>query len=193
MLNRSSAHFCQDGLICRDGTECQLFHETSAASVSSVSGSARSWPSPGQVDGTVFSGSMAPDLILSQNQMMRISEVSFYCSSHLKKFQRWRVYLVRQVLATTNLFTPNMPVRIHCKTGSTSARLVLQEMALDVRAQVLNVYDRRNGVGGLLFLDTNNCSMSLLLICANLIFLMLCHNRLLMKQAFRAQDRTPHV
>ena len=51
--------------------------------------------------------------------------------------------------------------------------------ALDVRARILSIYDRRNGVGKpvskLAHSDTNKCSMSLLLICVNLIFLMLCH------------------
>ena len=39
--------------------------------------------------------------------------------------------------------------------------------------------------------DTNNCSMSLLLICVNLIFLMLCYNKLFVKQALRLSFARP--
>ena len=50
-----------------------------------------------------------------------------------------------------------------------------------------------NWCSDLLHLDTNNCSMSLLLICVNLTFLMLCCNRLLVKQALRLRIARPCV
>ena len=59
--------------------------------------------------------------------------------------------------------------------------LSLNTTAIDFRAQVLNIYDRRNGVGKQVFklvqLDTNSFSMSWLLGCVRLILLMMCCNK----------------
>ena len=65
--------------------------------------------------------------------------------------------------------------------------------ALDARAEVLSIYDR--GVGNkcssLHHQDTTNCSISLLLICVNLVVLILCCDRLLVKQALRFRIARP--
>ena len=68
--------------------------------------------------------------------------------------------------------------------------------ALEVRAQVLSIYDRRNRVGKPIFslatfLDTNRNSMSVLLACVLLILLMMCYNNLLVMHAIRLRITRP--
>ena len=68
--------------------------------------------------------------------------------------------------------------------------------SLDVRAQILSIYDRRNGVGENRFSyqhhpDTKSCVISLLLICANPVFLMLCNCKLFVKPALLLRIARP--
>ena len=71
----------------------------------------------------------------------------------------------------------------------------LEVPALDVRAQILSVHDRRNGVGKTLdkpaLLGHEQNSVSLLLICAKLTFLMTCYVNWLVKQAIRLRIARP--
>ena len=59
--------------------------------------------------------------------------------------------------------------------------------SLDARAQILSISDRRNGVGkqcsSLHHPDMTSCLISLLLVYVNLVFLMLCYDKLFVKQA----------
>ena len=69
-------------------------------------------------------GTQDAGLILSQIQMMKVLEVPFYCSSFCEHCHAGVSTWLKKFFATTNMPTANNPVRIHCKTGSTSARFV---------------------------------------------------------------------
>ena len=67
--------------------------------------------------------------------------------------------------------------------------------AFDVRAQILSISNRRNGVEKPVFnlhhLDRNSCSISLLLTCVNQAFLMMCCDRLFVKHVLRLRIVRP--
>ena len=110
--------------------------ETSAASASSISGSARSWPSPGRVDGSTAIGSHGPgssddnrntrrrlDTFSNQDDenARRAVLIQFPCEQCHAGRSTW----LNKFFATTNIAAHNMPT-IHCKTGSVSARIVFE-------------------------------------------------------------------
>ena len=109
--------------------------ETDAASASNVSGSARSWPSVEQVDGSTAAGSHGPgspddnrntrrrlDTLSSTEDEQSRSAVllRFPCEQYHKGITKW----IDNLWEETNMPTFNKPVRIHCKAGSVSVRLV---------------------------------------------------------------------
>ena len=254
--------------------------ETNAVSASSVSGSARSWPLPGQVDGSTAVGSHDPGSSEEgRNTRRRLEKdtgpddenarstvpLRFPCEQCHAGISVW----LTRTLATADMPAADMPFRIQCKTGTTSARLVfstrakfqdfletyrddgltyandssccntnatfmvrqskspedreigrrskplwkvlapkLQEIftdkdvkgifivpALDYEhkssAYTIAEMELENRSLVLLHLDTNKGSMPLLLVCAGLIFLMMCCNRLLVMQAIRFRIARP--
>ena len=114
--------------------------ETGVASASNVSGSARSWPSLEQIDGCTAAGShgsgSSDD---NRNTRRRLDTFSnpddenarsavllqFPCEQCHAGVPTW----LKKFHATANMPTANVPVRIHFKTASTFARLVVSKRA----------------------------------------------------------------
>ena len=93
-------------------------------------------------------GTQDADLILSQTQIMKMPEVPFYCSSRVNNSM-----LACLLGSLTEHATPNMPVRIHWKTGSTFARLVLK-----LRAKCQEIVARFNDDGRPCTVDSPFCN-----------------------------------
>ena len=102
-----------------------------------ISGSARSWPSPGPVGGSTATGSHGPGSTDdNRNTRCRLDTFSnpddenarsavllqFPCEQCHAGVSTW----LNKFLATTDIPAHNIPTRIHCKTGSLSARLVFE-------------------------------------------------------------------
>ena len=112
--------------------------ETYAASASIVSGSARSWPSVEQVDGSTPAGSHGPGSSDdNRNTRRRLDTPSstedeqsrsavllrfLLCEQYLKGITKW----IDTFWDESNMQACNKPVRIHCKAGSVSVRLVFE-------------------------------------------------------------------
>ena len=117
--------------------------ETNATTVSSGSGSARSWNMLGQSTGstaTVSLGAHGPGSSdLNRNTRRRLDPSSspedeharrailrrFRCEQYHKGITKW----IDNLLEESNMPAYNKPVRIHCIAGSLSARLVLETRA----------------------------------------------------------------
>ena len=114
--------------------------ETYAASASNVSGSARSWPLVGQVDGSTAAGSHGPGSSDdNRNTRRRLDTFSspedeqarsaillrFPCEQFHKGITKW----INNLCEESNMPAYKKPVRIHCKAGSLSARLVFETRA----------------------------------------------------------------
>ena len=102
--------------------------ETYAASASNVSGSARSWPSLEQVDGSTAAGSHGPgssddnrntrrrlDTFSSPDDEHARSAVllQFPCEQYHAGVSKW----INDIWTTSNIPACNKPIRIHCKTS----------------------------------------------------------------------------
>ena len=74
-------------------------------------------------------GTQDGDLICSQILMMKMLKVPFYWIFFVNNAIPEYLLGSKKILATTDMPTPNMPVRIHCKTGTTFARLVFETRA----------------------------------------------------------------
>ena len=111
--------------------------ETYAASASNVSGSARSWPTLEQVDGSTAGGSHGPGSSDDNRNTRRRLDTSsstedepsrsavlfrFPCEQYLKGITKW----IDTLWEESNMLACNKPVRIHCKAGSVSVRLVFE-------------------------------------------------------------------
>ena len=111
--------------------------ETYAASASIVSGSARSWPTLEHVDGSTAAGSHGPgspddnrntrrrlDLSSSAEDAQSRSAVPFRfpCEQFLKGDTQW----IDTHWDESGMLACNKPIRIHCKAGSVSVRLVFE-------------------------------------------------------------------
>ena len=112
--------------------------ETYAASAPIVSGSARSWPSVEQVDGSTPAGSHGPGSSDdNRNTRRRLDTPSstedeqsrsavllrfLLCEQYLKGITKW----IDTFWDESNMQACNKPVRIHCKAGSVSVRLVFE-------------------------------------------------------------------
>ena len=103
--------------------------ETYAASASHVSGSARSWPSVEQVDGSTAARSHGPGSSgANRNTRRRLDTFSspedeharsavllrFPCEQYHKGITKW----IDNLWEESNMPVCNKPVRIHCKAGS---------------------------------------------------------------------------
>ena len=117
--------------------------ETNATSVSSGSGSARSWNILGHSDGSTATGSLGShgpgssddnrntrrrlDTFSSPEDEQSRSAVllRFPCEKYHKGITKWIVNLWEE----SNMSAHNKPVRIHCKAGSLSVRLVFETRA----------------------------------------------------------------
>ena len=109
--------------------------EASAASASSVSGSAGSWPLPRQVDGSTATGSQDPGSCEEgRNTRRRLDKFSGPDDGNARCAVLLR-FLCEQCHAGVSAWlkktvaTDDMPPRIHCQTGTTSARLVFNMRA----------------------------------------------------------------
>ena len=107
--------------------------ETYAASASNVSGLARSWPTLEQVDGSTAAGSHGPGssddhrntrrrLDTGDEQSRSAVLLRFLCEQYLKGVTQWIYTLWEE----SNMQACKNPVRIHCKAGSVSVRLVFE-------------------------------------------------------------------
>ena len=111
--------------------------EGDMVSASSVSGSARSWNVLGQNDGSTAAGSHGPgssddnrnsrrrlDTFSSPEEEQSRSAVllRFPCEQYLKGITKW----IDTRWEESNMPACNKPVRIHCKAGSVSVRLVFE-------------------------------------------------------------------
>ena len=111
--------------------------ETYATSASNVSGSARSWPTLEQVDGSTAAGSHGPGSSDDHRNTRRRLDTSsstedeqsrsavllrFPCEQYLKGITKW----IDTFWVESNMQACNKPVRIHCKAGSVSVRLVFE-------------------------------------------------------------------
>ena len=109
--------------------------ETHAASASNVSGSARSWPTLEQVDGSTAAGSHGPGSSDdNRNTRRRLDPPSntedeqsrsavllrFPCEQYHKGITKW----IDNLWEESSMPAYDKPVRIHCKAGSVSFRLV---------------------------------------------------------------------
>ena len=120
---------------------CKL--ETGAAAGSSGPNSARSWNMPGHSDGSTATGSLGSHgPVLSddnRNTRRRLDTFSiledeharsavsprFPCEQYHTGVTNW----INSVWEKSNVSACNKPVRIHCKTGSLSSRLVFETRA----------------------------------------------------------------
>ena len=121
--------------------ECQI--EANATSVSSGSGSARSWNILGHSDGFTATGSLGSHGPGSSDDnrstRRRLDTFSSPEDEHARSvvlqrfpFERCREGVsawINNFWATTNVPALSKPTRIHCKTGSLSARLVFETRA----------------------------------------------------------------
>ena len=123
-----------------------------AASVSSGSGSARSWTLLGHSDGSTATGSLVSHGLGSsddnRNTRRRLDTFSssedeqarsailllFPCEQYRKGFTKW----INSLWEDSNMPAFNKPVRIHCKAGSVSVRLVLKHKP-DVKTLLLDI------------------------------------------------------
>ena len=111
--------------------------ETYAASASNVTCSARSWPSLEQVDGSIAAGSHGPGSSDDNRNTGRRLDTSsspedeharsavllrFPCEQFHKGITKW----INNLWEASNMSAHNKPVRIHCKAGSMSVRLVFE-------------------------------------------------------------------
>ena len=111
--------------------------ETYAASASNISGSARSWPTLEQVDGSTGAGSHGPGSSDdNRNTQRRLDPSSsaedeqsrsaflfrFPCEQYLKGITKW----IHTLWEESSMLACNKLVRIHCKAGSVSVRLVFE-------------------------------------------------------------------
>ena len=111
--------------------------ETFTASASNVSGSARSWPTLEQVDGSTAAGPHGPGSSDDHRNTRRRLDTSsstedersrsavllrFGCEQYLKGNTKW----IDTLWDESNMQACNKPIRIHCKTGSVSVRLVFE-------------------------------------------------------------------
>ena len=111
--------------------------ETYTASASNVSGSARSWPTLKQVDGSTAGGSHGPGSSDDHRNTRRRLDTSsstddeqsrsavlqrFPCEQYLQGITKW----IDTLWDESNMQTCNKPFRIHCKAGSVSVRLVFE-------------------------------------------------------------------
>ena len=114
--------------------------ETYTASASNVSGSARSWPTLEQVDGSTAAGSHGPGSSDdNRNTRRRLDTLSspkdeqprsavllrFLCEQYHKGITKW----IDNPWEESNMPACNKLVRIHCKAGSVSVRLVSETRA----------------------------------------------------------------
>ena len=109
--------------------------ETYAAAASNVSGSAGSWPSLEQVDGSTAAGSHGPGSSNENRSTRRRLDISsspadeharssvllrFSCEQHHAGITKW----INTLWERSNIPADNKPVTIHCQAGSMSVRLV---------------------------------------------------------------------
>ena len=143
-MSRMDSHITRTlGDLCdqtyRDGTGFQHPHCTYVPG-RDISGSARSWPSVEQVDGSTAAGPHGPgssddnrntrrrlDTLSSTEDEQSRSAVllRFPCEQYHKGITKW----IDNLWEETNMPTFNKPVRIHCKAGSVSVRLVFETRA----------------------------------------------------------------
>ena len=91
--------------------------ETNATSVSSGSGSARSWNVLGHTDGSTATGSLGSHGPGSSDGAVLLR---FPCEQYHKGITKW----IDNLWEDSKLPACNKPVRIHCKAGSVSVWLV---------------------------------------------------------------------
>ena len=111
--------------------------ETYAASASNISGSARSWPSLEQVDGSTAAGSHGPGSSSDNRNTRRRLDISpnnddedarsavllrFPCEQYHTGSTKW----INTLCAESDMPADSRPVTIHCKAGSMSVRLVFE-------------------------------------------------------------------
>ena len=114
--------------------------ETYAASASNISGSARSWPSLEQVDGSTAAGSRGPGSSSDNRNTRRRLDISpnpddeharsavllrFPCEQYHKRITKW----INNLCEESKMPADSRPVTIHCKAGSMSVRLVFESRA----------------------------------------------------------------
>ena len=75
--------------------------------------------------GSGLASSQDADLILSRTRWRKCFLLHFLCEQIHAGVSTW----LKKFWATTNALASNKPTRIHCKTGSLSARLVLETRA----------------------------------------------------------------
>ena len=114
--------------------------ETYAASASIVSGSARSWPSGEQVDGSTAAKSHGPGSSDdNRNTRRRLDTLSspedeqsrsaFFLRFPCEQYHKGITKSIDNLWEESNMPTCNKLVRIHCKAGSVSVRLVFETRA----------------------------------------------------------------
>ena len=111
--------------------------ETYATSASNVTGSARSWPSLEQVDGSTAAGSHGPGSSNDNRNTRRRPDIfsspadeharsavflRFPCEQYHIGITKW----INTLWERSNIPADNKPVTIHCKAGSMSVRLVFE-------------------------------------------------------------------
>ena len=131
--------------------------ETCAVSASSVSGSARSWTSFGQVYGSTAAGSHDPGLFEEgRSTKRRLETFSYPDDEHDQSAVLSQCHAVsawlKETLATADMFAADMPVRVHCKTGATSVRLVFSTMT-----QMPRVCGKDDGVDSSFVTQCHHC------------------------------------
>ena len=100
--------------------------ETYAASASSVSGSARSWPSGESSDDKRNTRRRLDTLSSTEDQQSRSAVfLQFPCEQYHKGITKW----IDNLWEESNLPACNKPVRIQCKAGSVSVRHVFETRA----------------------------------------------------------------
>ena len=114
--------------------------ETCAASASNVSGSARSWPSLEQVDGSTAAGTHGPGssddnrntirrLDTFSRLRMNMHEVPSYYSSLVNNITLEFLLRINSIWEKSNMPIYIKPIRIHCKTCGQSVRPVFETRA----------------------------------------------------------------
>ena len=109
--------------------------ETNAASASGVAGSARSWPSPGQVDGSTVARHHDPGSSEEgRNTRRRLGKDTSpddesAPSAVLSRFLCEQCHAGVSAWLKKTLVPTDLPEGIHCKAGTTSARLVPETRA----------------------------------------------------------------
>ena len=115
--------------------------QTNAASASNISGSARSWRSIEEVDGSPAAGSHGPGSSSNNRNTRRRLDTSsnpddenarnaillrFPCEQYNKGFTKW---INNNLCEESNMPADSRLVTIHCKTGCMSVRLVFETRA----------------------------------------------------------------